>query len=98
MTVAYTLREQAQIDLEKIWLYTRQEWGVAQADSYLQALFSRFDWLAENPEAGRKRDDIKVGYFCFPEGMQLIFYIINNNQVEIIGVPHQRMDIIEYLA
>jgi plasmid stabilization system protein ParE len=41
MTVAYTLRALAQANLKKIWLYTRQEWGVEQADSYLQALFSR---------------------------------------------------------
>ena len=53
MTAAYTLREIARTDLEEIWLYTRQEWGIEQADGYLQALFSRFDWLAENPWAGR---------------------------------------------
>ena len=63
MTVAYTLRALAQDDLEAIWLYTRWEWGVDQADSYLQALFSRFDWLVENPASGRKRDDIKAGYY-----------------------------------
>ncbi|HEC25989.1 MAG TPA: type II toxin-antitoxin system RelE/ParE family toxin [Gammaproteobacteria bacterium] len=97
MTVAYTLRELAQADLEKIWLYTRQEWGVEQADSYLQALFSRFDWLAENPKAGRNRDDIKTGYFCFPQGLHLVFYTIHNNKIDIIGIPHQRMDIISHL-
>ena len=26
-------------DLEDIWLYTRREWGVDQADSYLQRYF-----------------------------------------------------------
>ncbi len=97
MTVAYTLRALAQDDLEAIWLYTRQEWGVDQADSYLQALFSRFDWLVENPTSGRKRDDIKAGYYCFPEGLHLIFYTIHNNKIDIIGIPHQRMDIISHL-
>ncbi len=97
MTAAFTLRALAQADLEKIWLYTRQEWGTEQADSYLQALFSRFDWLAENLEAGRKRDDIKTGYFCFPEGLHLVFYTIHNKKIEIIGIPHQRMDIVSHL-
>jgi len=98
MTVAYRIRQLAQDDLEAIWLYTREQWGIVQADSYLESLILRFDWLAENPELGKPRDDVKSGYFCFPEGMHLIFYIINNNQIEIIGVPHQQMDIIEYLA
>ena len=92
---SYSLRELARSDLEAIWLYTFREWGVEQADSYLQSLFSRFSWLAENPALGRKRDDIKTGYFCFPEGRHLIFYIIKNNTIDIIGVPHQSMDIVD---
>ena len=84
----YTLRKLAENDLEEIWSYTYEEWGLAQADSYLQSLISRFDWLADSPYSGRKRDDIKTGYYCFPEGMHLIFYTIHNDQIDIIGVPH----------
>ncbi len=98
MTVKYHLRTLAQSDLESTWLYSCEHRGVNQADSYLEAMIQRFDWLAENPTLGKPRDDIKQGYFCFPEGMHLIFYIINNNQIDIIGLPHQRMDIVEYLA
>lgn len=98
MTTKYSIRALAQADLETIWLYTRDQWGVAQADTYLKALVQRFDWLAENPASGKSRDDIKLGYYCFPEGMHLIFYIQKNNKVEIIGIPHQRMDIVEYLT
>lgn len=93
--LAYSLRALARADLEAIWLYTFREWGAEQADSYLQSLFSRFSWLAENPSFGRNRDDIKTGYLCFPEGRHLIFYIIKNNKVDIIGIPHQSMDIID---
>jgi toxin ParE1/3/4 len=98
MTTKYRIRSLAQDDLEAIWLYTCEVWGVTQADSYLDAIIQRFDWLAENPTLGKSRDDVKKGYFCFPEGMHLIFYILKNNQVEIIGIPHQRMDLIEYLT
>lgn len=103
MITKYRIRAFAKADLEAIWLYTCEQWGVAQADTYIQALIQRFDWLAKNPTLGKSRDDIKQGYFCFPEGMYLVFYILNeqgikNKQVEIIGIPHQQMDIIEYLA
>ena len=94
---AYTLRKLAQNDLEKIWIYTYEEWGLVQADTYLQSLISRFDWLAASPLSGRKRDDIKSGYYCFPEGMHLIFYTIQNNKMNIIGLPHQSMDIVSHL-
>jgi toxin ParE1/3/4 len=98
MITKYRIRALAQADLESIWLYTCEQWGIEQADTYLKALIQRFEWLADNHALGKARDDIKQGYFCFPEGMHLVFYIIKNNNVEIIGVPHQRMDIIEYLA
>lgn len=94
---AYRLRALAREDLEKIWIYTNQEWGRTQADDYLQSLISRFDWLANAPQSGRKRDDIKAGYYCFPEGMHLIFYTIQNNTIDIIGIPHQQMDIVGHL-
>ena len=43
MTVRFTLRQLAQNDLEEIWLYTLQEWGIAQADNYIRTLISRFE-------------------------------------------------------
>jgi len=103
MKVKYRIRSLAQAGLEAIWLYTCEEWNVTQADSYLEAIIQRFDWLADNPTLGKSRDDVKQGYYCFPEGLHLIFYVVNeqgikNNQIEIIGIPHQRMDIVEYLA
>ncbi len=98
MTTRYRIRALAQADLESIWLYTVEQWGITQADKYLEALIQRFEWLVENPSLGKPRDDVKQGYFCFPEGMHLVFYILVNDQVEIIGVPHKSMDIIEYLA
>ena len=94
---AYRLRALAQNDLEDIWAYTYNEWGLTQADSYLQSIITRFDWLAKSPQSGKKRDDVKAGYYCFPEGKHLIFYTINKNTIEIIGIPHQQMDIIEHL-
>jgi len=89
MTANYRIRSLAQSDLESTWLYTLEQWGVDQANIYLEAIMQRFDWLADNPLLGKQRDDIKKGYYYFPEGMHLVFYKIKNNQIEIIGVPHQ---------
>ena len=94
--MGYSLRQQAQDDLESIWVYSYQEWGTEQADKYIRSLLSRFTWLAENPQLGKQREELKPGYYCFPEGMHLIFYKITLDEIDIIGIPHQSMDFITH--
>jgi toxin ParE1/3/4 len=96
VNAGYSLRQQAQDDLESIWVYSDQEWGVEQADQYIRSLLSRFTWLSENPQLGKQRAEIKPGYYCFPEGMHLIFYKITQDGIDIIGIPHQSMDLITH--
>ncbi len=93
----YFLREQAQIDLEQIWFYTFNQWGVEQADIYLKLLLNRFSWLAKHPLLGKNREDIKPGYRSFPEGMHLIFYTVSNSSITIIGIVHQSMDVADHI-
>jgi toxin ParE1/3/4 len=97
MTASYSIRKLAEDDLESIWLYTNDEWGIEQADKYIRLLISRFAWISENPLLGKKRDDVKPGYYCFPEGMHLIFYTCIKTGIDIIGIPHQSMDIVTHL-
>lgn len=61
-------------------------------------LVDRFDWLAENPQMGRNRDDIKNGYRCFPEGQHLVFYTVSDDLIDIIGIVHQRQDVSSHLT
>jgi len=93
MTSTYSIRALARTDLEEIWLFTFEEWGLEQADKYLNSLFSRFEWLSRNSYTGKDREDIKNGYFCFPEGMHLVFYTMTEYGIDIIGIPHQNMDV-----
>lgn len=89
-----TLR--AKEDLRAIWRYTRDAWGEAQADRYVTALYDRFGWLAAHPATGTHRPDIREGYHCFREGKHLVFYLRFLDHIDIIGVPHQRMDVLDY--
>ena len=97
MTTRYSIRKLAENDLERIWLYTNEEWGVDQADKYIRLLVSRFTWISENSLIKKKRDDVKPGYYCFPEGMRLVFYMATKAGIDIIGIPHQCMDIVSHL-
>ena len=56
-------------------------------------MISRFEWQAENPLTGRERNDVHPGYRSFPEGSHIIFYVISDECVDIIGIPHKSMDV-----
>lgn len=95
--VGYYLRELARDDLEAIWHYTADEWGVEQAESYLSVLFKCFDELSVNPHLGRQRDEILPGLRSFPQGRHVVFYEIGPSTIEIIGIVHQSADVSRHL-
>ncbi|MCS4307528.1 toxin ParE1/3/4 [Rheinheimera pacifica] len=83
-------------DLINIARYTENLWGKKQRDIYLKLLGKRFAWLAENPLLGKHRTDIRQGYYSFPQGQHVIFYLVGQNVIDIIGVLHQQMDVVGY--
>ena len=93
MSPNFRLTLRAAEDLDAIADFTIQTWGLEQLETYLRSLTRRFEWLAENPFAGRERNDIHPGYRSFPEGSHIIFYIVSDDHVDIIGIPHKSMDI-----
>lgn len=46
----YRLTPAAEQDLEAIWTYTAQQWGVMQADRYIDFLTAAFDVLSQLPK------------------------------------------------
>ena len=88
----------AQDDLKNIGRYTERTWGKAQRNLYLKSLETRFKWLADNPLLGRHRTDICEGYYSFPEGQHVVFYLIGSEALDIIGIPHKDMDTISYFS
>ena len=96
MAGAYNLTPRAKEDLRGIWRYSFEIWGEAQADKYVTEIYTRFSWLAERPQIGKHRPDIEDGYHCFPQGSHLIFYLVRDGHIDIIGVPHKEMDVLNY--
>ena len=93
MTCRFRLTPRAAVDLDTIAVYTIETWGLAQMEEYLLSLNTKFEWLAENPLAGRERNDVHPGYRSYPAGSHIIFYIVSDDSVDIIGIPHKSMDI-----
>lgn len=98
MSAAYALRELAVADLEAIWVYTVEQWGIEQAERYLKSLFACFEDLAENPHLGRQRDEVKAGYRSFPQGRHVVFYLVVPAGIEVIGIVHQSADVDSHLG
>lgn len=93
MTRSLRLTPRAVSDLESIADYTVEKWGEAQMARYLHSLNDRLIWLLDNPFAGQSREDIHPGYRSYPEGSHLIFYLVRDQSIDVIGVPHKSMDI-----
>ena len=96
MNQRFRITPRAYADLVNIARYTRETWGSEQRDHYIRALDERFSWLAEQPQTGRHRPDVVEGYYSYPQGRHVIFYLIRDGWIDIIGVPHQRMDVQRY--
>ena len=94
----YRITPRARDDLKNIGRYTEQHWGTTQRNAYLKELEARFEWLAANPRTGRHRSEIHEGYFSFPQGEHVVFYLIARSYIDIIGIPHKEMDILSYFS
>lgn len=90
----YLISEKANQDIERIWLYTYENWSLEQADRYYNLIFDEIEFIAKNFECGKSVDYIKIGYRASVVKSHIIFYKKSKrNIVEIIRVLHQRMDI-----
>ncbi|WP_268225550.1 type II toxin-antitoxin system RelE/ParE family toxin [Sinomicrobium oceani] len=91
----YRISQEANRDIENIWLYTFENWSLEQADRYFNLVMDEIEYLAEHPESGKDYDQIRKGYFRSRIKSHFIFYKINEKkkEVEIIRILHQRMDI-----
>jgi len=45
--------------MEAVWLYSLSEWGVEQADRYIDDLAIAFEFLTDSPKAGALCENIR---------------------------------------
>jgi toxin ParE1/3/4 len=82
----------AESDLIGIWQYTFEEWGEAQADKYLDELDSGIKRLADNPDLGVMRGQVRDGYRALFVGSHSVYFTVTPTTVYVIRVLHGRMD------
>ncbi|WP_026905447.1 type II toxin-antitoxin system RelE/ParE family toxin [Pedobacter glucosidilyticus] len=93
--MTYKISNEAQIDIENIWLYTFETWSLEQADRYFNLILNEIEYLTQHPTSGKDFNHIRKGYYHTKVKSHFIFYRINlkENEIEIIRILHQQMDI-----
>lgn len=93
----YIVRPRAWLDIEETIIYLRDHADIETGVRFWQQTQNTFTFLAQQPEIGRQRPDLK------PFGLRswrvngfekwLIFYTIGGSEMEIFRVKHGMIDL-----
>jgi toxin ParE1/3/4 len=89
--MAYRLSPLAERDLKEIWSYVAEDASFTSADRLIDAIFDRFELLAEQPRMGRLRPEFGAGVRSFTVENFIIYYR-HDGKVLIARVLHGRRD------
>jgi toxin ParE1/3/4 len=77
----------AKADQSDIWLAIAEH-SLGAADSVADRIDEVVRMLANQPEAGRARDDLRQGVRYFPVDSYLIFYSVSGGDLEVRRIIH----------
>ena len=92
MTGRFVLSPRAEIDLDEIWDYTAERWGLEQAETYTRAIWERIKAISRRPAMGQDASDIRANYYKVPCGSHFLFYRLITEGVDVVRILHERMD------
>lgn len=93
----YVLSPRAQQDLDEIWDYTAQRWGLDQAEDYVRLLRSAIETVASDPRKGRPIDEVRAGYRKYLAGSHMLMYREIEVGIDVARILHSRMDFEQHL-
>lgn len=83
----------AKNDIDRIWEYTAQNWGEAQAVRYIRDIQTVCEGLTTGETVSRSIDSIRAGYRKSACGSHMVYYKHNDERISIIRILHQSMDV-----
>lgn len=93
----YELSLAAESDLEEIYDYTCDRFGVDQALVYLGGLDELFASICAQPQLGRSRDEVRDGVRSISYVSHVVFYRVMIGRIRIVRVLHASRDIHRFL-
>jgi toxin ParE1/3/4 len=91
MRLALTPR--AAQDLDDIFDYSAEVWGIERTILYIRALQAAMERLLLFPELGRSIHEVRPGVRLLPVESHLIIYRLRGEAIDVVRILHQRMDI-----
>lgn len=88
----YRLTPAAINDIRQIFIRTKKDFGLAQADKYYRLLFKIFRQVDNKPNVGKNYEWIRQGIFGYSMESHIIFYRIAKSDIVIVRVLHKRRD------
>lgn len=88
----FRLTPAAERDLEGIWQYTCELWGVDQAHKYIDLLTQAFQALADAPMTAPACDHIREGYRFRGVERHVAYFKLAPYGIAVVRVLHDRMD------
>lgn len=90
--------EQADADLICIYTYSYQNWDEEQAIQYTNQLKKTIQQIATSPSLGKRRNNIRSGYYSYLSGSHVIFYRFTEERLEVVRLLHKNMDFKQHLT
>ena len=87
-----SITPKAESDLTGIWLYTCEEWGIDQADKYLDQLEVGMKQLLNHPLLGSNYAHVLPGYRRLQVEHHAVFYQVLEPEVLVVRVLHEDID------
>jgi len=81
----------AQADMDIVWDYTVEHWGLDQAERYTDDIRDACRGLAAGHRQGRPVD-VRPGYLKCLVGSHVIYFRDHRDQIEVVRILHSRMD------
>lgn len=90
-------QRKAEQDLLNIWLYTFENWGVNQADSYLDQIEGAIKSIAVHPNLGINVDKIRKTYKKYHVKQHIVFFKVTKTKIQVVRVLNNAMDYLHHL-
>jgi toxin ParE1/3/4 len=87
----------ARRDIEEIWEYPFERFGLDKAEAYLRGIQRAAMTVTEDPRRGFGCDEIRSGYRKFSVGSHVLFFRTSAAHVVIVRILHARMDFDRHL-
>ncbi len=89
----YYFTRRAFLDLEDIYQFSIENWGLRIAQTYMEELFKEFQNIADNLEKGKQRQHRSFPFYMAPVEKHFAIYEPQVSNIIIATVIHSKRDI-----